>query len=170
MTCLSGSHSFQLLICVLSGDQFTIFILFKRPARPRPFLMIDSAEVDEYRRQKANRDFAESDHGSFGDRSGNSQRHQASHVTAIGETTVSVSRSRARKSGLHVRMYPGLAVIRVSASVQLLARMHAFAARPGIVRRARTRPSARACQEPGEETDQFPHPVSPGHRPGGRRR
>ena len=94
MTCLSGSHSFQLLTCVLSGDQSTIFILFKRPARPRPFLTIDPAAVHEPRHHVANRDFAESVRESFGDRSGNSQRHQASNVIEIGKTTESASRSR----------------------------------------------------------------------------
>ena len=96
MTCLSGSHSFQLFTCVLSGDHFTVFILFKRPARSRLFPTIDLAAVGELRNRMAKRQSAESDRETFGDRSGNSQQHRAAHVTAVGETTESVSGSRAR--------------------------------------------------------------------------
>ena len=96
MTCLSGSHSFQLLTCVLSGDHFTVFILSKRPARSRPFPTIELAAVDELRNRLAKRQSAESDRETFGDRADNSQLHRALHETAIGEMPESVSGSRAR--------------------------------------------------------------------------
>ncbi|MYF88938.1 MAG: TRAP transporter large permease subunit [Boseongicola sp. SB0676_bin_33] len=85
MTCLSGSHSFQLFTCVLSGDQFTVFFLFGRPARSRPLPTIDLVAVDGLRNRMANRQSAEFDRETFGDRSGYSQQHRALHVTAFGE-------------------------------------------------------------------------------------
>ena len=116
MTCLSGSHSFQLLTCVLSGDHFTVFILCRRPARSRPFSMIDSAAVDELRNRMASCQSAESDRETFGDRSGNSQLHRAWHATAFGETTASVSWSRARDLDCAFAHIPALDAVAASAS------------------------------------------------------
>ncbi|MDE0210208.1 MAG: hypothetical protein OXJ64_10010, partial [Boseongicola sp.] len=54
------------------------------------------AAVDELRNRMANRQSAEFDRETFGDRSGYSQQHRALHVTAIGEAAESVSGSRER--------------------------------------------------------------------------